>query len=237
MPTYTKAADVDTGGTYIMGILWAGSIGILVLAYLLGSLPTGYLVARQLKGIDIREHGSGSTGATNVLRTLGKGPGLFVLLVDLGKGVTAILCARNVGPLLSPGLTMGGDWVSILTVLSGALALVGHSRSVWLGFKGGKSVATGLGIIFALHWPTGLIAFGMFGLMLALFQMVSLGSIVGAIAVPVTMLAMGQPLAYEIFAAIAALYVINRHRTNIQRILAGTEPRIGQKLAESTDAS
>ena len=220
-----------------MGMLWAGSIGMLLLAYLLGSLPTGYLVARQLKGIDIREHGSGSTGATNVLRTLGKGPGLFVFLVDIGKGVAAILLARNIGPLLNTGVNIGFDWVPVLTVLAGAMALVGHSRSVWLGFKGGKSVATGLGIIFALHWPTGLIAFGMFGLMLALFRIVSLGSIMGAIAVPVTMVAMGQPLAYEIFAALAAFYVVNRHRSNIQRLLAGTEPRIGQKLAESTDAS
>ena len=218
-----------------MGLLWAGIIGVLLLAYLLGSLPTGYLVARQLKGIDIREHGSGSTGATNVLRTLGKGPGLFVFLVDIGKGVAAILLARTVGPLLSTDISLDINWVPVLTVLAGALALVGHSRSVWLGFKGGKSVATGLGIIFALHWPTGLIAFGMFGLMLLLFRIVSLGSIVGAIAVPATMILMGQPLAYEIFAALAAFYVVNRHRSNIQRLLTGSEPRIGQKLAESTD--
>ena len=218
-----------------MGTLWAGSIGVLILSYILGSLPTGYLVARQLKGIDIREHGSGSTGATNVLRTLGKGPGLFVFLVDIGKGVAAVLLARAVGYFLEIHMDQTLGWIPVLTVFAGALALVGHSRSVWLGFKGGKSVATGLGIIFALHWPTGLIAFGMFGLMLALFRIVSLGSIVGAIAVPVTMVAMGQPLAYEIFAAIAAAYVVNRHRSNIQRLLAGTEPRIGQKLSESTD--
>ncbi|MEM9215302.1 MAG: glycerol-3-phosphate 1-O-acyltransferase PlsY [Cyanobacteria bacterium P01_F01_bin.150] len=220
-----------------MGTLWAGIIGVLSLAYLLGSLPTGYLVARQLKGIDIREHGSGSTGATNVLRTLGKGPGLFVFLVDIGKGVAAILLARGIGERLTVQLDSLSIWVPVLTVLAGTLAIVGHSRSVWLGFKGGKSVATGLGIMFALHWPTGLISFGMFGLMLALFRIVSIGSIVGAIAVPVSMIAMGQPLAYEVFAILAAFYIINRHRSNIQRLFAGTEPRIGQKLAESADAS
>lgn len=220
-----------------MEIIWAGIAGVLILAYLFGSLPTGYLVARQLKGIDIREHGSGSTGATNVLRTLGKGPGLFVFLVDIGKGVAAILVARGVGDLMATQVDRPLLWIPVLTVLAGALALMGHSRSVWLGFKGGKSVATGLGIIFALHWPTGLVAFGMFGLMLALFRIVSVGSIVGAIAVPVTMLTMGQPLAYNLFALLAALYVVNRHRSNIQRLLAGTEPQIGQKMTESTDAT
>ncbi|NEQ95538.1 MAG: glycerol-3-phosphate 1-O-acyltransferase PlsY [Cyanothece sp. SIO2G6] len=213
-----------------MGLLWGGIVGVLLLAYLLGSLPTGYLVAKQLKGIDIRDHGSGSTGATNVLRTLGKGPGLFVFIVDIGKGVAPVLMARWATGVMAANFSdsLGGlPWV---VVLAGALAILGHSRSIWLNFTGGKSVATGLGVIFALHWPTGLIAFSTFGLLLAIFRIVSLGSIGGAIATPTTMLLMGQPWAYIIFSLVAALYVINRHRSNIQRLLTGTEPRIGQKL-------
>ena len=214
----------------VMG--WLGISVILLIAYLFGSLPTGYLIARQLKGIDIREHGSGSTGATNVLRTVGKGPGLFVFAVDLGKGLAAILLARWAGHALfaSPTLPDASQWAPWITVLAGTLALLGHSRSVWLNFTGGKSVATGLGVMFALHWPTGLIAFAVFGTLLGAFRIVSLGSILGAIAVPITMIGMGQPLAYGVFAIAAAVYIINRHRTNIQRLLAGTEPRIGQTL-------
>ncbi|MGK7888626.1 MAG: glycerol-3-phosphate 1-O-acyltransferase PlsY [Leptolyngbyaceae cyanobacterium] len=217
-----------------MGLLWGGIIGVLLLAYLLGSLPTGYLVAKQLKGIDIREHGSGSTGATNVLRTLGKGPGLFVFIIDISKGVAPVLFARWATGAIAPNLTTsrpGLDWV---VVFAGAWAILGHSRSIWLNFTGGKSVATGLGVFFALHWPTGLIAFGTFGVLLAAFRIVSLGSIGGAIAAPITMMLMGQPLAYIAFSLVAAAYVINRHRSNIQRLLAGTEPRIGQKLENAS---
>ncbi|MEB3229577.1 MAG: glycerol-3-phosphate 1-O-acyltransferase PlsY [Leptolyngbyaceae bacterium] len=213
-----------------MGLLWGGIAGLCLVAYLLGSLPTGYWVAKQLKGIDIREHGSGSTGATNVLRTIGKGPGLLVFVVDIGKGVAPVLLTRWATGLLAADVAPSLDWLPWVVVLAGALAILGHSRSIWLNFTGGKSVATGLGVMFALHWPTGLIAFGVFGLLLAVFRIVSLGSIGGAIAAPTAMFLLGQPLAYGVFAIAAGGYVINRHRSNIQRLLAGTEPRIGQKL-------
>jgi len=217
-----------------MVMLGLGCIGVLMLAYLFGSLPTGYLVARQLKGIDIREHGSGSTGATNVLRTVGKGPGLFVFITDISKGVAAVLLVRVVESVLAEATAVSiASWWPWIVVLAGAIAILGHSRSVWLNFTGGKSVATGLGVMMALHWPTGLIAFGAFGLLLALFRIVSLGSIGGAIAVPIVMIGTGQPLAYGVFAVVAAAYVVNRHRSNIQRLLAGTEPRIGQSLEQA----
>ncbi|MEY2976557.1 MAG: glycerol-3-phosphate 1-O-acyltransferase PlsY [Prochlorotrichaceae cyanobacterium] len=208
-------------------------VGLGVLAYLLGSFPTGYLLVKLLKGVDIRTLGSGSTGATNVLRNTGKGPAAIVFIVDIGKGVLAVWAAGAIvhyGLNLAPGLPA-------LQCLAGAMALVGHSRPVWLNFQGGKSVATGLGILFALNWVIGLSAFGCFGLMLAVFRIVSLGSIVAALSVNGLMWGLGQPLAYKVFALLGGSYVIWRHKGNIKRLLAGTEPRIGQPIPAEADVS
>lgn len=201
---------------------------VLVASYLLGATPTGYWVGRVVQGIDIREHGSRSTGATNVLRTLGKGPALFVFLVDVGKGVAAIALARWL-------FSLQPDWATQLpwAVTAAALmAILGHSKSIWLGFKGGKSAATGLGVLFAVAWPVGLTAAATFLTVLALSRIVSLGSIVTAIAAPLLMLAFRQPLPYLLFAAVGGAYVLITHRANIQRLLAGTEPRLGKNHAE-----
>lgn len=222
-------------------ILWLTLCGaILLLAYLLGSIPTGYTAARLLKGIDIREHGSGSTGATNVLRTIGKGPGLLVLLVDMLKGILAIAlvywaftfaASRNFVPLsVNPSI-----WLTWVVALAGLAAILGHSKSIWLGFTGGKSVATSLGVLLAMSWQVALGTVGVFGVVLALSRMVSLSSISGAIAVSVLMLVLHQPLPYQLFAVAGGLYVILRHRTNIQRLLTGTEPQLGQKLASEPE--
>lgn len=204
----------------------------MLIAYLLGSVPTGYLAAHLIKGIDIREHGSGSTGATNVLRTLGKGPGLLVLLVDMLKGVLAItlvqwLFTTPSNNLVPSSVNSNYAWI---VALAGLAAILGHSKSIWLGFTGGKSVATSLGILLAMSWQVGLSTLGVFGLVFALSQIVSLSSIAGAVAVSVFMLVLHQPLPYQLFALAGGLYVILRHRSNIERLLAGTEPRLGQKL-------
>lgn len=223
--------------------LWLTLCGaILLVAYLLGSIPTGYTAARLLKGIDIREHGSGSTGATNVLRTLGKGPGLLVLLIDMFKGVLAIALVEwmftnasshnIVPPSVNPSI-----WLAWMVACSGLAAVLGHSKSIWLGFTGGKSVATSLGVLFAMSWQVGLATLGVFGVVMALSRIVSLSSIFGAIAVSVLMLVLEQPLPYQLFAVAGGLYVILRHRSNIQRLLAGTEPRLGQKLASEESGS
>ena len=217
--------------------LWLTLCGaILLVAYLLGAIPTGYTAARLLKGIDIREHGSGSTGATNVLRTLGKGPGLLVLLIDMLKGVLAIALvewmftnasSRNiVPPSVNPSI-----WLAWMVALAGSSAVLGHSKSIWLGFTGGKSVATSLGVLLAMSWQVGLATLGVFGVVMALSRIVSLSSIISAIAVSVLMLVLGQPLPYQLFAVAGGLYVILRHRSNIERLVAGTEPQLGQKLA------
>lgn len=215
---------------------------LLILAYLLGSIPTGYLAGRLLKGIDIRQAGSGSTGATNVLRTLGKAPAAFVLFVDIFKGALAIV-AVNFAFTYLPGWlyyskvvdTNLASWQPWMVTLAGLLALLGHSKSVWLNFTGGKSVATSLGILLAMDWRVGLSTLGVFAISLALTRIVSISSIAGVVAVVVLMFVLGQPLPYGLFAIAGGLYVIWRHRTNIQRLVQGTEPRLGEALPQQPE--
>lgn len=202
---------------------------LFIAAYLLGSIPTGYLAGRLLKGVDIREQGSGSTGATNVLRTLGKGPALVVLLIDALKGVGAIALVNGYYALVQTPV-MPATWRPWLVAAVAFAALLGHSKSIWINFKGGKSVATGLGVLLAMSWSVGLGALLVFAVVLALSRIVSLGSMTAAIAVPILMVLFSVPLPYQLFASVAALYVVVRHRSNIQRILVGTEPQIGQAL-------
>lgn len=214
-----------------LGLIASGLV--LIAAYLLGSIPTGYLAGKILKGIDIREVGSGSTGATNVLRAVGKWPALVVLLVDTLKGAGAIALVQAVYSL-APTLVYPGraqdQFLAALAAVAGLAAVLGHSKSIWLNFTGGKSVATGLGVLLAMCWPVGLGTLGVFGLFLAFSRIVSLSSIAGAIAVSVLMILFKQPIPYELFAVAAGLYVIWRHRSNIQRLLAGTEPQLGQQI-------
>ncbi|MCZ2202122.1 glycerol-3-phosphate 1-O-acyltransferase PlsY [Cylindrospermopsis raciborskii] len=211
--------------------VWCGLV--IILAYLLGSFPTGYLVGKILKGIDIRQVGSGSTGATNVLRTLGKGPGAFVLITDCLKGVLAInlvyILYSSQLNLMDSSLNVEA-WRSWLVTLVGLMAILGHSKSIFLGFTGGKSVATSLGILLAINWQVGVGTLGVFIVVIAISKIVSLSSIAGAIAVSILMIVFQQPLAYIIFSLLGGLYVIIRHRSNIDRLLAGKEPKIGQKV-------
>jgi acyl phosphate:glycerol-3-phosphate acyltransferase len=224
-------------------LIWLALCGALLLvAYLLGSTPTGYTAARLLKGIDIREHGSGSTGATNVLRTLGTVPGLFVLLVDALKGYGAIafthwLVNFAANYHLIPLEINASKWLPWMVTIAGLAVVLGHSKSIWLGFSGGKSVATSLGVLLAMSWMVGLATMGVFGLVFALSRIVSLSSIAGAIAVSLLMILFHQPLAYVLFALTGGFYVIWRHRSNIERLIAGTEPRIGQNSAATPEQS
>ncbi len=196
-------------------------------AYLLGSIPTGYLAGRLLAGIDLREHGSGSTGATNVLRSVGKWPAAGVLAVDVLKGVAAIVLARWLFARLD-----APDSSQAWTVcLAGVAVLLGHSRSVWLNFKGGKSAATGLGVLLAMSWPVGAGAAAAFGLVLAIFRIVSLSSLAAASTAIALVCILTEPWPYRLLVVAGGLYVIALHRTNIRRLMAGTEPRIGRKLS------
>ena len=225
-------------------------IAALGAGYLLGSIPTGWLAGHWLAGLDIRSQGSGSTGATNVLRVLGKGPALAVFLVDVLKGTAAVLLARYlletglggaagtldpglvVPELADPGLLNPGlvDWA---VVAAGLAALAGHIWPIWLGGKGGKAVATGLGMLLGLAWPVGLASFGVFLAVLSLSRVVSLSSVMAALALPLLMAVWSAPTglrpAYMALAVLTTLLVVWRHRANLQRLWAGTEPRLGQK--------
>ena len=189
----------------------------LILGYLLGSIPSGWLAGRWLKGIDLRELGSGSTGATNVLRQVGKGPALVVFLIDVGKGAAAVLLARAFGQ---------SDWIQ---VLAGLTALAGHIWPVWLNFKGGKAVATGFGMFLGLAWPVGLASFGVFLLTLWLFRIVSLSSVLAAVSLPLLMIRFSGLGSYILIALVAMGLVLWRHRSNLSRILEGSEPKVGQQ--------
>jgi acyl phosphate:glycerol-3-phosphate acyltransferase len=207
--------------------------GILLLAYLFGSLPTGYLAGKLLQGIDIREHGSGSTGATNVLRTLGKVPGSIVLLIDALKGVLAVAIAQAIFTLaLFPTLPI--EWSSYLVPLAATGALLGHSKSIWLNFGGGKSVATGVGVLLAMSWQVGLATIIVFAISIAISRIVSISSIAGAISVTVWMIVFDRPIPSIIFAIVGGIYVTWLHRKNIDRLIAGTEPKLGQQSSSTT---
>jgi len=211
------------------------SLAGLVGAYLLGATPSGYLAGRLLKGIDIRLYGSGSTGATNVLRILGKWPALAVFAVDLAKGMAAIWFARWFYPWIcaQPAIaTPAGLDAATLTpwavCLTGLVVVLGHSRSVWLRFTGGKSAATGLGVLAALAWPVGLGAASVVVVTLIAFRIMSLSSMAGALASIALIWALPEPEAYRALVITGGVYVIWLHRANIGRLLAGREPRLGK---------
>src|SRR2546430_8042666 len=221
-------------------VFWTASVVGWAIAYLFGSTPTGYLAGKLLKGIDIREHGSKSIGATNALRTLGKWPALVVLLVDVLKGVGAIVFARwfyhwfYTLPSVTPPTTFDlQTWVPWAVSLAGLAALLGHARSIWLNFAGGKSAATGLGVLLAMSLPVGLGTAVAVGVVLAIWRIVSLSSMLGALTAVALIFGLEQPLPYRLLVIAGTVYVIARHRANIQRLLAGTEPRLGQSSPES----
>lgn len=157
-----------------------------------------------------------------MLRTLGRGPALAVFCTDVAKGAAAILVAR----WLCAAFDLQGatPWV---VALAGLAAVLGHSRSIWLGFKG-KSAATGLGVLLALSWPVGVGAAVVVGVTLAALRIMSLSSMLGALTAMALVFALPEPLPYRLLVIAGSLYVIGRHRANIGRLLAGTEPRIGQ---------
>jgi glycerol-3-phosphate acyltransferase PlsY len=204
------------------------ALGTLALAavggYLLGSIPFGVILTRLVTGEDVRSIGSGNIGATNVLRTGRKDLALATLILDAGKGAAAFLIAQA----LFPG-------VPAIAAVAGGAAFLGHLFPVWLGFKGGKGVATFMGLLLAAAWPLGLMAIATWLIVAVLFRMSSFAALVAALASPLLALLplplMGLPASGPVLAlAVAsALLIWLRHHENIARILKGTEPRIGAK--------
>lgn len=203
------------------------SAAALVLAYLIGSLPNGYLITRFVAGSDIRSVGSGGTGATNVQRVLGWRWGLGIAIADVAKGVVVVLVARALGSS------------ELITALAATIAVAGHCWPVWLGFRGGKGVATGGGAAFALS-PWALFLIPIIVVPVAITRFVSLGSVTAAVAAPVIfgILAMLDvaPAEYVLYGLVAAAIILVKHRSNIQRLRTGTERRIGAVTQPATPA-
>lgn len=208
---------------------------IALVAYLLGSIPWGYVLVRAFRHQDIRATGSGNIGATNVVRSGAKGLGALTFLLDALKGWLAVIFATGLLPML-PARWVQHDaaytfHVSVAAALAGMCALLGHIFPVWLGFRGGKGVATAFGIFLALSWPVALISLGVFIVVTAITRIVSLASILAAIAVPVAAFALRSHLGLDwarlLVLTAAPLIVIAKHHANIKRLLAGTEYRFG----------
>lgn len=191
---------------------------LVAVGYLLGSIPFGIILTRLFGAGDLRQIGSGNIGATNVLRTGRKGLAAATLILDGAKGAVAVLLARHFVPEL-------GDHAAMI---AGAAAMIGHCYPVWLNFRGGKGVATLLGLALALAWPIGLVFAVVWLGTVLLLRISSLGGMLGAISAPIAALAFGHPI-YAIGLAGLAVIVLWRHRENIARLRAGTEPRIGGK--------
>ncbi|MCU0856509.1 MAG: glycerol-3-phosphate 1-O-acyltransferase PlsY [Rhodobacteraceae bacterium] len=185
------------------------------LSYLLGSIPFGIVITRAMGLGDIRQIGSGNIGATNVLRTGNKPAAFLTLVLDAGKGAIAVIAAR---------LLVGEDAAQV----AGGFAFLGHLWPVWLGFKGGKGVATFLGTLLALAWPIGLLACATWAATAAITRISSLSALTAAALSPAYALLTGQPQFVLLTILLAALIFV-RHDANIRRLIAGTEPRIGKK--------
>ncbi len=194
-------------------IIWIAPTLALVLGYLLGSIPFGVLLTRAFGAGDLRQIGSGNIGATNVLRTGRKGLAAATLLLDLGKGAIAVLLAARFVPQDAPLAAIG--------------AFVGHCYPVWLGFRGGKGVATLMGIVLALHWPIGLLYAAVWLGLLAALRISSVAGMAAAISAPVGAALFGR-FDLVMLLLVLACIVLWKHGDNIERLLTGNEPRLGR---------
>ena len=193
---------------------------LIVLAYFIGALPTGLVLVRVLRGEDIRKYGSGNIGAANVLRVAGPAVAAAVLLVDVLKGLVPVLLALRAG--LAP-------WA---VVAAGLAAIGGHNWSIFLGFRGGKGIATSFGVLAGLSLPAALVAAIVWVVAVAITRFSSLGSLLAAVSVPIMLWRLRTSPEYVAFGIIASVFAIYRHRANIQRLVAGTELRITDRVAK-----
>ncbi len=205
------------------------AVWTLLISYLIGAIPFSFLIPKLFYGIDITQHGSGNVGATNVVRTLGRVPGFTCFALDVAKGAGPVAAASWLGH--APG------W---LPVVAACGAIVGHSFSIFLRGKGGKAVATGVGTILSLNVLAGIAVLAVWAIVFRLTRVVSIASITAAVVLPGLVVAIprpglgADPPAFVVYSIAAAVYVIVRHRSNIKRIMLGTEPRFGDR-ARSDD--
>lgn len=203
-----------------------------IIAYLIGSINFSILISKKKAGFDIREKGSGNAGTTNVLRTVGKKASIITLICDILKGVVAILVAYVAGLIMKDGVDR-----ALLIQLAGIAVILGHTFPIFFGFKGGKGIATALGVLLMTNWNIGLICLVFALLLMVLTKMVSVGSLAAAVLFPVLVAFMpsnayiveGNHLGYIVYAVILAVLVIFNHRANVKRLLTGTENKIDFK--------
>jgi glycerol-3-phosphate acyltransferase PlsY len=208
---------------------------IIILSYLIGSIPTSIIISKAAKGIDIREHGSGNAGGTNVMRVLGWKHGLLVILLDAMKGVLAVIVVARLhyGSMPFENATPFDDF-TLVQIIAGISAVIGHIWTVFAGFKGGKGIATALGMLLMIVTIDMLIAIGVFILVVTFSRYVSLGSLAGAVAVPLTLIVRENVFNVDIpnyntllpFLILVSLLVIFTHRKNVIRLLNGSESKI-----------
>ena len=203
---------------------------VAIIAYLLGSISFSVIISKKVAGFDVREKGSGNAGTTNVLRSVGKGAAAITLICDVLKGVVAVLIAFLAGKIVQ-GLDN-----SLLIQLAGIFVILGHTFPIFFKFKGGKGIATSLGVLLITNWQIGLICLVFALVLMALTRMVSVGSIAAAILFPVLVLFINQNYlvpannwSYLIYSIILAVIVIFNHRSNIKRLLAGEENKLSLK--------
>ena len=189
------------------------------IAYLIGSIPTGYLIVKAKTGDDIRKIGSGSTGATNVKRVLGKKWFFIVMILDAIKGALPVVLGKIVA-------NYANDTIGIIAVFCAIFVIIGHSKPIFLQFKGGKSVASGVGTILALNIIVGLLIAVIWGIITYISRYVSLGSIIALILSPILMYLFKNPPCYILYCLIAAIYIIYLHRDNIKRLIKRQENKV-----------
>ena len=207
----------------------AVNIIVAIIAYLIGSINFSVIISKKIAGFDVREKGSGNAGSTNMLRSVGKGAAALTLLCDVLKGVVAILIAIGIGNLIKEADK------GLLVQIAGVAVVLGHTFPIFFGFKGGKGVATSLGILLMTNWQIGLICLVFALVLMALTQMVSLGSCAAAVLFPVLTLFIKEHYivaeggSYFIYSVILAVIVLYNHRSNIKRMLNGTENKLSFK--------
>lgn len=187
-------------------------------AYLIGSIPTGYIIVKLFTGQDIRTIGSGSTGATNVKRVMGKKWFFTVMLLDAFKGALPVVLAKIFATVFIS--------IGLIPVLCAIAVILGHSKSVFLKFSGGKSVASGVGTILALNWHVGLIIAVIWSVVTYISKYVSLGSIIALCLSPIFMYLYEEPISYILYCVLGAIYIVYLHRANVLRLLNGTENKV-----------
>jgi glycerol-3-phosphate acyltransferase PlsY len=202
---------------------WLAAAALVVASYLCGSIPTGLLIGKKL-GVDVRTRGSGNIGATNVARTVGKKVGVLVLVLDALKGAIPVALFRAFD--LDAALSLGGPLDPYLVTAVGLAPILGHCFPVWLRFRGGKGVATALGVFLVVDPLALAVGAGLFAVLYAAFRIVSIGSMAAALAVPIASAILGRPVPVILLAAAGAAIVVGKHHGNIRRLLRRSELKV-----------